>query len=215
MPETRTGWRTSGRPLWRATTSDRIVMLDPEGNRFGLFDPCRGKDRIDGSGQPDDGNRRSGRRGVQLAFLDSSLPLKQPPRASLLELVPPIRGPRRLPKRLGPEVAVTLLRRQAVTLTLTPSRHNPDRPFLVGSRLGQAGWRARGSTGPEGASVSDRYPKGRDRLRARPPQAIERGPQGNAPERQPGRRQGSRRRSRNVRRPVGVPPTGCISRPNG
>ena len=33
---------------------------------------------------------------------------------------------------------MTLLRRQAVTLTLTPSRHNPERPFLVGSRVGQA-----------------------------------------------------------------------------
>lgn len=50
----------------------------------------------------------------------------------------------------------------------------------VGGRSGRSPSMPRRHRRPEGASASDRYPKGRDRLRARSPQAIERGPQGNA-----------------------------------
>ena len=71
---------------------------------------------------------------------------------------------------------------------------------------------------PEGAPVSDRYPKGRDRLRARSPQAIERGPKGNAPDNQWGEAC-SGRALVDAALPDGlreVPPTvGCISWPNG
>ena len=55
----------------------------------------------------------------------------------------------------------------------------------VGGRVGRPPLMPRRHRRLEGASVSDRHPKGRDRLRARSPQAIERGPNGNAPESSP------------------------------